>query len=187
MEAQQPAVLWTVMSGEMAPSVRWIAESLSRIPRWLNRTSRPWSVLQHVLAADEASLGEKPDVRLAVLLHDVEEAITGDIPKPCKTPEQIRLGDEIRRMVYRTLSVPYPNVTTLERVDEIDQQIALAEASVLGHPRLRVQLRHEPDLDQCDLVWRMLDLTPRAAIDLYVDRVNALLKDPVVRALIGRG
>lgn len=88
------------LSGEMVgwqsgvPNVGDVLLGLGRLPRFVGQTSRYWTVLQHSLAchriaewwmADAPELGERlPQLPLMCLLHDVSEALTGDVPRPVK-------------------------------------------------------------------------------------------------------
>lgn len=85
--------------GRTAPSLRDIAVSLARIPRFAGHLSVNYPVLLHsilvaTLAAphvqtDEQLVAEPDTARLmlAGLLHDAHETFTGDIPTPFKTNE----------------------------------------------------------------------------------------------------
>lgn len=120
-----------------APTVKDIAIGLSRIPRWAGATVRPWSVLQHSLAAGVLVENENdPILHLAALAHDMEEMATGDIPKPFKTTTQSELGKRIRAWMYlEVFTQPSPDERTEEKVKAIDKQLRLAELLCLCHPR----------------------------------------------------
>jgi 5'-deoxynucleotidase YfbR-like HD superfamily hydrolase len=63
-----------------------VAIGLARIPRFLGQSRRKYSVLEHslhvcgIVAERDASAAAR--TRLAALLHDAHEALTGDIPTP---------------------------------------------------------------------------------------------------------
>lgn len=87
-----------------------IATHLSRIPRFVGATSRPYSVAQHsvVVAYLSVAVGQhyarKPLSRVDAdalfmegLLHDAHEAVTGDMPSPLKK----LAGREYKRLESR--------------------------------------------------------------------------------------
>lgn len=59
-----------------------IAHSLSNLCRWNGHTMRFYSVAQHSIFV--ASLMEKPEDKLAGLLHDASEAYISDMARPVK-------------------------------------------------------------------------------------------------------
>lgn len=59
----------------------WIADRLSKIPRFLGSTAQPYSVAQHcVWVCDNVSREARP----WALLHDAHEAYIGDITRPVR-------------------------------------------------------------------------------------------------------
>ena len=73
-----------------------IAVALSRIPRFLGRTTVPYSVAEHCV---RASLQVDPKDALVMLMHDCEEAYFGDIPRPVKHSPMFA---SIRELAERT-------------------------------------------------------------------------------------
>ena len=62
-----------------------IAWGLARLPRFNGQTCLPWNVAAHSLLAEHlAPPGTPDDARLAILLHDAHEYVTGDIITPVK-------------------------------------------------------------------------------------------------------
>jgi hypothetical protein len=61
-----------------------IAQSLAATPRWRGTTLKPWTVAEHTMlvASAMARAGRTRGEVAAGLLHDVEEALIGDIPAP---------------------------------------------------------------------------------------------------------
>lgn len=59
-------------------------DSLSRIRRFNGHRPQALTVLEHSILCARLARHDEPGVRLACLLHDVEEAVTGDIPAPLK-------------------------------------------------------------------------------------------------------
>ena len=177
------------LGDKFTPSVKDIGVGLSRIPRWAGATVRPWSVLQHALASYNVAAQEvpnDPEVQLAVLMHDMEEMATSDIPKPFKHPEQEKLAEDIRQWMYDgTLHVPYPGADVLDIVHAIDSRMASAEASCLCHPLVRADFGI-PDLVSVDAVWELLDVGPNRAIRMFERAAQRLLATPKMKHLARR-
>lgn len=187
MTDEQLRALWVSMTGSERPSIQVIAEALARVPRWLNRMSAPWSVLQHTIGCGVLAEGSPPLVRLAVLFHDAEEMITGDIPRPAKTAEQSALGESVRNWLWTSvLDIPLPNQAALEVVHTIDDRMLKAEVEVIGHPRLRTMIKGDAVAFDVDLVWGMLDMDPREQVHVFTTMMNELLSQPTIKALAGR-
>lgn len=97
-------------------SIRDIASSLARIPRWAGHTNYDYSVGEHSLWVCDCveQLGGSPMDCLLGLLHDAPEAYTGDIARPLKnllgdTFKQIERGiwDAISTRVFgRVVEIP---------------------------------------------------------------------------------
>lgn len=174
------------------PTIADIARGLATVPRWngqtvLDKVGHRWSVLQHCLAGMACTAD--PMEQLIFALHDAEEMVTGDTPKPYKTREQSALGDEIRDEIFRGLGLPLlkADERALVRVKEIDDRVRIAEAHVLCHPVRRAHA--EPSVEQewfpdtVNQVWGLIGIPPHIAIDLYVDAVEAIWDAPAVRQL----
>ncbi len=177
------------------PPPEVIAQGLSTVPRWtartiLDRVGLRWSVLQHSLVCAQVAGHHEPDnplLRLTALLHDAEEFVTGDIPRPYKTLEQREQGDEIRWEILRGLGLPEPSESLWRRVHEIDQDVGLAERWVLLHPSEVLEKdKPAPDMDVVSQVWGLLDIDARSAIELYTEMVYDLLEVPTIKTLAGR-
>lgn len=179
--------VWAAMTGYPSPTLEQVASGLATVPRWLGRTIVPFSVLQHSLAADRISGAERPEVRLAILMHDSEEMILGDIPSPAKTAEQAEVGEQIRRHIYQhALGSPYPTKTVLKQIEEADILTRHAEAHVLLPGNQRAYFPSPPS----DAMTAVEDLCLRGRKDLvdeFIALVEELQKQPTVRALRARG
>jgi hypothetical protein len=184
--------------GGFVPTLGDIAFGLSRFRRWGGATIREWNVLQHSLAIFVLTEGEPLIVRSAALFHDVEEFITGDIPRGFKTAEQEIQGDELRKWIYKhVIKLPYPDLTTLGRVKVLDDVIALAESNCLNHPRIRrsmvpdwsaqVNATDPAVVERAeDVVWDLVDLEIREGVHLFVSTAEALLSAPEMKAMSAR-
>lgn len=143
------------------PSLMDIAVGISRQPRFAGQGRRWFSVLDHSLFCDE--LVKRADVvpylatgteearkrwRLAVLLHDAHEAITGDVPTTFKgvelKHEQERLDIEIGIAFYpaRSGSPLFSSPDVKEWVRRIDRRALAAEARVVGPPVAPERILH---------------------------------------------
>lgn len=118
------------------PSLEDIALALSRIPRFGGHCRTPWTVLNHSLVCERIArdMGVSRYARLACLLHDAHEAITGDVPSPLKVPQIKVLQGKLDDRIYRA-HFPWPVAywdTPL--VHEVDYRALLAEAVTVGPP-----------------------------------------------------
>lgn len=169
-----------------------LARGLSTVPRWngrtvLDRVGHRFSVLQHSLVV--ASLVPPgPVTQLYAYLHDAEEAFIGDTPRVHKTDEQRTYGREVRAEVFNALRIPVPtydgNVWTA--VKEADELALEAECTILVHPSARHVDPNTVDPYALDQVWGILDLSPRQAIEHYVDALEKLFEHSAVKTLRSR-
>ncbi len=178
---------------EKTPTVSEIATGLSTVPRWtartvLDRVGLRWSVLQHSLVCGAvAHWTGDPILYAHALLHDAEEILTGDIPRPFKTDEQSELGRDIRREILAGLGLPAPTGSMADRLQDIDDRVAVAEAHVLLKPGAAPAAQGKPvEVAIVDQVWGLLDLGVRDAIEIFTDFTAAALKDPRVASLASR-
>ena len=162
-----------------------LARALSRVQRWNGDTIVPWTVLQHTLAG-VVLIPEEQAVELVYwILHDVEEALTGDIPAPFKAPDQAKLGDEIRGQILRSLKLPEPDAPALERIAALDEKLAAAEAHLLCPLHVRAAFP-QFDVEAFNVVYSMLDMTPREAVEAYLGAADELLSKPIITAMARR-
>jgi hypothetical protein len=128
-----------------APSLDDIVLALSRQPRFGGHGRVFYSVLDHSLFVEELAatfgyVGKVVDsrFRLAALLHDAHEAMTGDIPSPFKTREIRHIQDGLDTRLLAELMPETPWL--LQRyhitVKSLDTRALLAEALVVGPPAL---------------------------------------------------
>lgn len=123
--------------GETAPTLYDIGYGLAQTNRYGGHTSIPWSVYEHSLAcllyAQEA--GDSDEVQLHVLLHDAHECVTGEIPRPWKTPDFAAQQADVDRRIRARHGITEPTEEVRKRVKEIDDVILLGEMVVLGPPK----------------------------------------------------
>jgi hypothetical protein len=132
----------TVPEPTEPPSLTDIAVALSRAARFGGHTRRWWSVLDHLLFCDEIARTEyakDPQVRsmrLAVLLHDAHEALTGDVPSPAKGVELKILQKALdARIMGRYFPGGWSAYDSFRcEVKEIDLRALRTEAHIIGPP-----------------------------------------------------
>lgn len=174
--------------GGEAPTIRELAQMMSREPRWGGMTLVSWSVLQHVLAcmALAQARGMSPSTILAVAFHDSEEALTGDIPSPVKTEAQRAYAQEIRDWLYaKSFKLPKPSAYEWQQAKEIDDELVAAEAHCFCHPASRARFG-EPSPTAVDVVWDLADMPRREAVNYFIEIIEGLMELPAVRVLRGR-
>jgi hypothetical protein len=189
------------------PSLTDIAVGMSRQPRFGGQTKSQWSVLDHSLFCDELvraraekgvpTLGGDDEEavrrwRLAVLLHDAHEALTGDVPSPLKTADFKAMQRELDRRIYNAY---YPGgyfdqrELREEAVHRIDLRALRVEAvSFLPHDTERIISifgQADPD-DYGTMSWYLGytyaglpplrdDQRTHPAVQEYLNRVLALM------------
>ena len=123
---------------------------LARIPRFLGATALPYSVAQHCcLGADVLmrSATTPPALALAFLLHDAQEAYTGDIPTPVAEALSFELVRRGNTIVPAPVQVVWQQIKTLKhRLD-----VAIYRAAGFANPPT---LAWREAIKACDL--RML-------------------------------
>lgn len=133
------------------PSLADIAVAMSRQPRFGGHGRRWWTVLDHSLfvaaiagrIAVESGARDSGQftraVRLAALLHDAHEALTGDVPTPFKTEDfrvmQRELDERIMERYFPGGYDTYIAVST--HVHQADRRALLAEAITVGPSIIR--------------------------------------------------
>ena len=118
------------------PSLVDIAVGLSRQPRFGGQTRQWWSVLDHTLFGDELVKGEglfnERVARLAWLLHDAHEALTGDIPTPFKGDDTRAIQQDLDVRIYGAYFPGGPAEAGYHDIKSIDARAMRAEAMVVG-------------------------------------------------------
>lgn len=166
------------------PTLRDIAFSLSRVPRFGGYSRRPWTVAHHslvvaeiagVLAEDRPAPLDYGMAYLSGLLHDAHEALTGDIPTPFKTDDTRTMQNAID---HRIMAAYFPG--GFDRYNEYhgvvacaDHRALLAEALFVGPACLtEVEdiVRHfgaKPDPEDMEVVDYYKAFTPASARALW--------------------
>ena len=117
------------------------ASSIVKKNRYNGHTNRPYTVGQHTLIllsiADhfgEAYAFDLDNLRMTILLHDMHEAFTGDMPRPLKSllPEYTAFEAKIAEKV-KTCLKHEPNASALKFLSMVDSDIcATWEMPVFG-------------------------------------------------------
>lgn len=122
------------------PSLVDLAVHMSRIPRFAGAIRGWWTVLDHSLFIQELAARDhhKPNVQLALLLHDAHEALFEDTPthfKPNKLRDwQHTIDRRIFDEYYPGGWNAYANPGVYQYKQEYDRRAVLAEALLVGPP-----------------------------------------------------
>lgn len=120
-----------------------LIEAISGIQRYGGHVPRSimkdgWSVLEHSLLCYDIAGSDSPEVRLACLVHDLGEAISGDITTPTK--RALSIGSELNRWqhmcqdwVYTSMGIDI--VPVINRVEEVDALAARIEIAHFFNPK----------------------------------------------------
>lgn len=118
---------------DAAPPIEDIALSLSRQPRFGGHAIRPWSVAEHSMVCAGLVKGSKR-LELYALLHDAHESVTADVPTTWKTDEIRMAQRELDKRIFKSLGIPPMSDSTRHLIKQIDHEVLLAEAKVVGPP-----------------------------------------------------
>lgn len=193
--------IWDIF-GEGPAGLSWanVMVGVDREPRWRGQTSSPWPIGLHMIGTASVALrlGATALERLSALVHDVEEAILGDVPTPLKrllrvetpTGELIEYKELERRVRARCVEAMQLPAAVLEYVEgpvvKLADRIALhAEARVLCHERMPGWLGPVPEGHEELVQWAAGSIrgTLRAAVverrvvaTMWRARVNELAR-----------
>lgn len=117
-----------------APSLFDIAVSLSREGRYAGAGMRWWPVVLHTFVVCDLL----PDpLKIHGLLHDSPECITGDVPKPVKTPAVEALERRLTTNIYRNFGIALPTKKEHAIVKEADVKTLCGEVYTVGTQALQ--------------------------------------------------
>ena len=131
-----------------APSILDIAVSLSREGRYAGAGVHWWPVALHTFVVCDLL---PPELKLHGLLHDASECITGDVPKPAKTPQIESMENEILTRIYASLKLPVPTRLGDLNVHEADRRALHGEVWTVG--TLSLRSLYSMDWEAEALVW----------------------------------
>lgn len=138
-----------------SPSLLDIAVSLSREGRYAGAGVRWWPVVLHTFAVCDLL----PDpLKLDGLMHDSPECITGDVPKPVKTPEIERLENRLLRSIYRHFGLKIPSAKAHALIKQADNDLLCGEVYTVGTQALQAEYPRRPHAEK--LVMKYLKEYP---------------------------
>lgn len=177
-----------------AKTVDWyeVATVLSRIPRFNGHTRYSYSVAQHCCLAHDRIDG-RPKVKLAALLHDAHEFVTGDITTPVAhsiadaIAEELgpdggeaarraiaRIKDRQDRAIYAAAGLTWPLCpSTVAAIKDVDQRLLMTERRdmMVKPPEPWGELENVKPFKA-----RIVALPARSAAIEWLERLNAGLR-----------
>ena len=136
-----------------APSIHSIAVQLSRECRYAGASLYWWPVALHSFIVADLL----PDhLKIHGLLHDAAEVVTGDIPKPAKTPQAEVLEQSVLEAIYRSEGLDLPTKEQAKLVKEADLRTLHGEIWTVGTESLRAIYPHDEEVEES--VWHYFKL-----------------------------
>lgn len=151
--------------------VQDIAHSLSHLNRFVGHSSRPYSVAEHILWCLHMSqkLGQSTRMQLLTLIHDFEEAYTGDCPTPLKVllPEFKVISKKVENAIYEHIGIEPPTEEEKHLIKQIDLTmlaIEMRDLTLHAYGEFLDEYTHYQFLDDPGfrLDCPMLDFTPKS-------------------------
>ncbi len=164
-----------------------IAHGLARVARWNGQTKGDWSfsVAEHSLLVERLATRFKPGLdrnwRLAALLHDAPEYVTGDLISPFKAAVGVdyqNLEKRISQAVHIRFGLPIrlpKYVSTL--IKRADRASAFLEARQLAGFDEKEAKRYFGRHDDVERI-RLRAVPPDEAQTKFLEKFHALHKDP---------
>jgi len=113
------------------PSLNTIGISLSRLVRFAGHQEGVYSVLAHSLTVAELM---PPGEEIFGLMHDAQESLTSDVPRPMKCEQHSAIEDALYERICRAHGVPHPYPKGVyARVRVNDNKALVAEATIIGY------------------------------------------------------
>lgn len=114
-----------------------VIHSISNLNRFVGHSSRPYSVGEHTLwcALMAHNMGYTTREILLTLIHDFEEAYTGDCPTPLKErlPEFKAIAKKVEHAIYEHLDIEPPTEEEHALVKRVDITMLAIEMRDLTH------------------------------------------------------
>jgi uncharacterized protein len=121
------------------PPVEVFTRSLAMLNRYTGHTIRPYSVAEHccLMATHPAVI--EAGLQRAALLHDFNEALTNDLPRPFKKalPDFTAFEEMVQRQIFTHFKEPWENMTALA---EFDYRICEDEMNQLFEPSWSIHM-----------------------------------------------
>jgi hypothetical protein len=124
-----------------APSLLDIAVSHGRECRYAGAGMRWWPVILHTFVVCDLL---PPQLKLHGLIHDSPESITGDVPKPVKTPEIEALEDFLLKGIYRNFKLKLPTRAEHKAIKKADHAALCGEVYTVGTQALQAEYPRAP-------------------------------------------
>ena len=124
-----------------APNLVDIAVSLSRECRYAGAGMRWWPVVLHTFVVCDML---PPALKLHGLLHDSSECITGDFPKPVKTPEIEALEHRLTAAIYKNFKLRLPTAAQHKAIKKADVAAMCGEVYTVGTRALQEEYPRSP-------------------------------------------
>jgi hypothetical protein len=122
---------------EGVPTIEDIALGLSRTFRFGGQTALPFTVLDHSLMMTRylPHIGKDHEITNTMhglgFFHDWHECLTGDIPRPFKTPDMKTLQEELDSRFYNSIHL-HPTRADFAMLKVLDDNLITVEASCLN-------------------------------------------------------
>lgn len=118
-----------------------IAHSLSNICRWNGHSMRFYSVAQHSLFV--SGMMDRPEDKLAALLHDASEAYLTDLPRPVKYRMDKYFDVEFNLMmvISRKFGFQYPLSVVVQDAD--DYALQFEYDNIVTNDRIKTLTPHD--------------------------------------------
>lgn len=126
---------------DVAPGIHDIAISLAREGRYAGAGMCWWPVVLHTFVVCDL-LPKR--LKLRGLLHDASECITGDLPKPVKTPDIEEMERKIHAAITKHLGFPFETAAEHHEVKVADRRALRGEVYTVGTQALQV-LHHRDE------------------------------------------
>lgn len=170
-----------------------VAPSLAHVTRWNGHARSHYSVAQHQVIASYLS---KPEKALELAVHDVHEAITGDISSPMKKVIQDLAGWKLLKMIERGIDkvveavydVKLEGDAEIHLVDLICARLEATHRVKVPMHKLDGHLGPEPEAMEQRLEWLPFTLAEAMrpwpageAEERWLHRINFLRRQRAVQ------
>lgn len=146
-------------------TAKMFIKPLCMLNRYTGHTIRPLPVAEHTYKLSKSKAVVAARLERAALLHDFNEALTNDLPRPFKQalPDYVAFEERVQRYIFAWYNEPWENMEALKEFDfricQDEMQQLFDEPFDLGVEPLDVSY---PATEQHWTVWEQL-LTERCA------------------------
>jgi len=168
--------------------VQDIAHSLSHLNRFVGHSSRPYSVGEHTLHCYNMAknLNYPTRLQLLTLIHDFEEAYTGDCPTPLKVllPEFKTIAKKVENAIYEHIGIEPPTEEEkylIKRIDLTMLAFEMRDLTLHEYAEFIDEHTHMEFLYDRNFALKNIDVPPRAIAtnikSSYYTLMNKLQKE----------